>query len=106
MGAKLGESCSFCGTEMNQGSTVCAGCGAQRKEGVQGSDIFFALMGGLGLGLLINFGLFIVLGLVIGEIPSFLGILFLIMFLIPPIITVKKTMEEKGDQVLYVRRTE
>lgn len=106
MGAKAGESCSFCGTKMNQGSTICAGCGAQRKEGVQGEDIFFAVMGGLGLGFLIAFGLFFLLVLSIGEIPSALGILFLIAFLIPPVITVKKAMEEKEDQVLYVRRKE
>jgi hypothetical protein len=104
MGAKAGESCSFCGTKMNQGSTVCAGCGAQRKEGVQGRDIFFALMGGLGTGFLIFVVLFFTSIFFTREITLFWGVLFVAAFLIPPIIILRKDVKKKKDQVIYVRR--
>lgn len=89
---------------MNQGSTVCAGCGAQRKEGIQGGDIFFALMGGLGTGFLIVVGLFFFVILLDISISRFWRVLFIASFLIPTIVILRKDIKEKKDQVVYVRR--
>lgn len=38
MGAKHEETCGFCGTEMNQGATVCTGCNARRVTGMTGKE--------------------------------------------------------------------
>lgn len=44
MGAKSGELCGHCGTEVREGFTVCTGCGARRFEARPGMAWFVSFI--------------------------------------------------------------
>ena len=96
MGAKVGEACGHCGTNMNQAATVCTGCGARRKVGATKGEISKFVMAGLLIG-------FFGIGVIVESSSIIVFLLGLVMLSSPVIAPVLYAVLKRGE-VRYFRR--
>ena len=111
MGAKAGETCSFCGTRMVTGASVCRNCNARREEGVKAKHILSALMSGIGIGWLGGALIFLSVATIFdlkqGENPFMVLLLFsLAVMFATPVSLISRSIRKNRGNVRYVRKNE